>query len=82
MDSGKLHSVEAGYIIKFGDYSWKVLDVQNDKALVLCENVTEIRQYNKIFIDVTWETRSLRQYLNGDFYDRFRTERVAADARK
>ena len=77
MDSEKLLSVEAGYIIKFGDYSWKVLDVQNGKALVLCEIVTEIRQYNKIFIDVTWETSTLRQYLNGDFYDKFNTEEKA-----
>ena len=77
MGSEKWLSVGAGETIHFGDYSWQVLDVQKDRALVLCERVTEIRQYNNKFIDVTWETSTLRQYLNADFYDRFSAEEKA-----
>jgi len=64
-------SVVVGGTVQLGDHSWQVLDIQNYKALVLCEVVTEFRQFNRSFIDVTWETSTLRQYLNGDFYDKF-----------
>ena len=70
----ELSTAEVGDKVQLGDHSWKVLDMQNDRALVLCEVVTELRQYNKTFIDVTWETSTLRQYLNGEFYDRFNNE--------
>ena len=71
MSSIEFKSVATGDIVQLGNYSWQVLDVQNDRALVLSETVIELRQYNKKFIDVTWETSSLRQYLNEDFYNRF-----------
>jgi len=66
--------LEAGNTIQLGEYAWKVLDVQNNRALLLCEFVVELRQYNRKFIDVTWETSTLRQYLNGPFYDNFSAE--------
>ena len=66
-----LLSVSVGDMIRFGDYSWQVLDIQNNRALVLCETVVELRQYNRKFIDVTWETSTLRQYLNDVFYNKF-----------
>ncbi|MCL1941163.1 MAG: DUF6273 domain-containing protein [Synergistaceae bacterium] len=51
-------------------YDWRVLDVQNDRALLLCANVIEKRPYNKDEKDVTWETCELRGYLNGEFYNK------------
>jgi len=74
MGPDELKSVAAGDMIQLGDHSWQVLDVHNGKALVLSESIIELRQYNRKFIDVTWETSTLRQYLNGDFYDRFNEE--------
>jgi hypothetical protein len=59
-------------IIQFGNYSWRVLDVQDDRALVITEEVIEQRTYNtEEKSGTTWETCSLRTYLNGDFYNRF-----------
>ena len=73
MGSDERLSVEAGDIISLGDYYWQVLDVQNGRALVLSEKVIERRRYNESFIGITWETSTVRQYLNGEFYDKFST---------
>ena len=45
--------------------------MQNDKALLLCDKVLEIRPYHKDFIDITWEQCTLRQFLNSDFFNLF-----------
>jgi len=74
MGSEERLPIKTGDIIHLGDYSWRVLDVQSGRALLLSEEVTELKQYNKKFIDVTWETSTLRQYLNDEFYGRFSEE--------
>ncbi|MDD4113333.1 MAG: DUF6273 domain-containing protein [Herbinix sp.] len=60
-----------GQVISMGGIDWKVLDVQDGKALVLSELILESRSYNE---DVTllneWVDSSLRAYLNGDFYNK------------
>ena len=57
--------------LQFGNYKWRVLDVQGDKALIITEDVIEQRRYNEKYADVRWETCSLRKYLNGEFYNKF-----------
>ena len=51
-----------------------VLEVQNDKALILSKYVIEERKYNENRRDVTWETCTLRKYLNGEFLRKFTDE--------
>jgi len=63
--------MKIGDRIVFGNHSWIVLDIQNDKALVLTEYIIEQRSYHDHYIDITWEESSIRKYLNGDFYDKF-----------
>ena len=63
-----------GSIITFGNYNWRILNVQNDKALILTEEIIEKRPYNKKFKNVTWEECTLRKYLNGGFLDKFTKE--------
>jgi hypothetical protein len=74
MSSDKTLVYEQNDIIQLGDFSWRVLDVQNNKALVLSEKIIERRRYNDLFMGVTWETCSLRRYLNGEFFERFTEE--------
>jgi hypothetical protein len=62
---------KAGDIIRFGPYDWRVLAVEGGKALVIAEDIIERRAYNDDWEDVTWETCTLRQYLNGAFYGSF-----------
>ena len=63
-----------GDIIQFGGYEWRVLDVQDKRALIITENIIEPRPYNDKREDVTWETCTLRKYLNDEFYAKFSKE--------
>jgi len=63
--------VQVGDVIEFGGYKWLVLDVQDGKALILTEDVIDVRAYNDNWYDVTWEDCSLRAWLNNEFYDSF-----------
>jgi len=38
--------LKIGDVIPFGEYCWRVLDVQGDRALILAEDVVEKRTYN------------------------------------
>lgn len=60
-----------GSIISFGSYNWSVLDIQNNAALVITEEIIEQRAYHDAYKDITWADCSLRKYLNGEFYDKF-----------
>jgi hypothetical protein len=64
-------SINVGDIIPFCEYKWRVLYVQNDRALIITDNIIDKRPYNNEDIGVTWETCTLRQYLNNDFYNQF-----------
>ena len=61
--------VADGETIKFGGYSWIVLDAQDDKALILSERIIEHRAYNELMLIVKWEDCDLREYLNTEFFD-------------
>lgn len=48
--------------------SWIVIDVKDGKALLLSEKVIDLVPYNTEKTEVTWETCSLRKWLNEDLY--------------
>jgi hypothetical protein len=75
--SGAKDSVQVGSIMRFADIEWRVLDVRNNKALLISEKTLETRPYNDKYVDVTWETCAIRQYLNGEFYDKLGAEKSA-----
>jgi hypothetical protein len=62
---------EIGSILSFGGYNWRVLDIQNNAALVITEEIIEHCAYHDAYQDITWADCALRKYLNGEFYDRF-----------
>lgn len=63
--------MEIGNIIQFGNYDWRVLDVQNNCFLMITEHIIEQRSYHDAYVDITWADCSLRKYLNGEFYEKF-----------
>jgi len=65
---------EIGNIISFGNYKWRVLDVQDGEALIITKDVIEKRPYDEKYSGVTWETCDLRSYLNGAFLKKFTIE--------
>jgi tetratricopeptide (TPR) repeat protein len=50
--------------------TWRVLDAQGGKVLLISDKVIENRAYNTETTAVTWETCTLRKYLNGGFYNK------------
>jgi hypothetical protein len=75
-------SCEVGDYITFGTYEqdndtsngaegieWLVLEVKDGKALLISKYALDCKPYNTEFVDTTWETCSLRQWLNEDFID-------------
>jgi len=63
--------MQVGNKIIFDKYNWKVLDIQNNMALIITEDIIEQRAYHDNYIDITWADCSLRKYLNGEFYNKF-----------
>ncbi|MCL2838048.1 MAG: DUF6273 domain-containing protein [Oscillospiraceae bacterium] len=64
-------------VIEFGGIEWRVLDRQDDKALILSENLLERQPYNSLIESTTWETSDIREWLNDEFYNRFSAEERA-----
>lgn len=75
-----LKTAKVGDCIKFGTYmqskdssglkedvEWIVLDIRDGKALVISKYVLDDKVYNENYEKVTWETCSLRQWLNNEF---------------
>lgn len=72
----------SGDVIFFGHYEqdnqngnglepirWIVLAVFNDKALVISESILDVKKYEDSGRDATWETCSLRTWLNEEFFN-------------
>ena len=75
---GKTYKV--GDIIKFGHYEqdgntangkeeieWQVLKVEPERVLVISKYALDSKSYNSEWREVTWETCTLRNWLNNDF---------------
>ncbi len=76
----KLNTAEVGDYVFFGAYEqdnntangkedieWLVLDKKDGKVLVISKYALDCQQYNTSYTNVTWETCSLRKWLNGTF---------------
>ena len=63
--------MNTGDTIPFGPFTWKVLDIQPDKALIITESIIEQGPYNDTYTDTTWADCTLRKYLNNTFHDAF-----------
>ena len=75
-------SVDVGNYIFFGTYEqnndtndgreaieWLVLETNGSRALVISKYALDYKRYNERNTDITWETCSLRKWLNEDFLD-------------
>ena len=73
-------STQIGDVVKFGKYEqdndasngkedieWIVLAKENNRILVISKYSLDCQKYNTSYVDVTWETCSLRSWLNNYF---------------
>jgi len=69
-----IDALSVGDRIPFGSYQgeaivWRVLAVgENGRALVIADRILDAKEYHNRQADVTWETCTLRRWLNDDFY--------------
>jgi len=64
--------------IEFGNITWLILEVREDRMLLLNEKITEQRQFHiNTLDDTTWGKSSIRKYLNNNFYKRFTLDEQA-----
>ena len=49
------------------DIEWIVLEKDDNKALLISKYALDCQPYNTEWVDVTWETCSLRKWMNGTF---------------
>ena len=66
--------MQIGEKLSFGDFEWRVLAVQDDRALIITEYIIAQRPYHDAYVNTTWADCALRRYLNGDFYQGFSSE--------
>ncbi|MBQ6846435.1 MAG: hypothetical protein IJO61_04820 [Oscillospiraceae bacterium] len=78
----ELSEVEIGGIIEFGKYEqdnddtngkeairWRILEENDGEMLVVSEKGLDAKSYNEEYVPVTWETCTLRTWLNEEFYN-------------
>ncbi len=76
----KFRVTEVGCCFQYGNYEqdnnqlngkeaieWLVLNKEEDKMLVVSNNCLDWRQFNTKDVDVTWESSTIRQWLNEEF---------------
>jgi len=61
-------------IMEFGGISWLILEEEENQILLLSELILFDRAYNTEHVSVTWETSTLRSYLNNEFFYSFSPE--------
>lgn len=79
--------VAKGDIVSFGVYEqdadtdngaeaveWIVLDVKEDRALILSEECLDVRTYHDTYVDVTWAESEVRGWLNKEFLNALLTK--------
>lgn len=50
------------------NYAWRVLAIEDGKALLITEDIIELRPYNPNNTQAAWQQSAMREWLNGDFY--------------
>lgn len=65
--------LEKGNIVNFGYYEWQVLRIRKNTVLLVLNTIADVGiPYNdKECESTTWESCSLRVWLNNEFYNRF-----------
>ena len=75
-------SASVGEVIQFGGLDWRVLDVQDDRMLIITEYAVSRMPFHQadgafrwdsVEWHITWEDSTLQAYLNSEFMNNFST---------
>jgi predicted small lipoprotein YifL len=67
--SSDLDAAEVGGMVELAGLNWRVLAIEDGKALIISDLVLEERAYHNEYGEITWAECDLRAYLNGSFYE-------------
>ena len=70
----KFRNESIGSIVRFGEYNWIILDIQDNKKLLISENVLKAHAYHDKYENIVWRNSTARKYLNEDFYNTFSSQ--------
>ncbi|MCL2410459.1 MAG: DUF6273 domain-containing protein [Treponema sp.] len=65
------------FVVMFGKYKWRILDVKDDRVLIITDEIIERQACHETKIpheknvEITWKDCTLRTYLNQEFYNSF-----------
>ncbi len=57
------------YWFKYEPIQWRVLSNSSDELFVMAEKILDSKAYNQVNANVTWESCTMRSWLNNDFYN-------------
>ena len=66
-----LQCLDVGSIIVFGQYYWRILEIQEERALIITENLISQQPFANNHSSSSWEDSNMRRWLNSDFYYTF-----------
>lgn len=69
-----IENSQPGETVNVGGASWKILKKDEDAALLIKSNKFSDITFHDTLENVTWETSSIREWLNTDFMDTFSEE--------
>ena len=67
IDKKVIKNSKIGNSVKVGNCYWRILDIKNNQALLLKKKALPGQAYHNDIGDVTWESSTLRQWLNSEF---------------
>ena len=70
LEKKTIKSAEKADIVTYGNYDWKVLAVDEQKVLLVCNEFVAIKKFDESGKKVTWEDSTIRKWLNAEFYDK------------
>ena len=74
LEKARIKNTKIGEVISFAHMDWRVLDKKDGKVLLLKDNAFGSTPFDEKGQNVTWESSSVREWLNNDFLQESFTE--------
>lgn len=66
--------MQIGETLSFGAYVWQILDIKENRALLITRDIIGLYAFHNKPGKITWADSDLRRFLNTEFYNRFSEE--------
>lgn len=67
VDLFKINGIAVGNIVSFGNYKWKIIEINKNGTLMICQDFKENHPFNREWKSITWNQCSLRKWLNDEY---------------